>query len=411
MNSHAWRFGKEEMTYVKEVLDSGLGASTSGTMNSRLERAFAARFGVKYAITHNSGTSTMHSCLAAAGVGPGDEVIVPALTVISTAMVVIHQNAVPVFADVDPLTFNMDPKDVERRITPRTKAIIPVHLYGLPCDMDPIMALAKKHNLAVIEDCAQCFLGQYKGRLAGTIGHMASFSFEHTKHMTTGDGGIVITNDEKLATAVRKFSCLGFGVISAGDGRVRTRAFAFQDPNFKRHDSMGWNYRLPEVAAAVGLAQVARLDDYVAKRQRIADLYRQAIGDWPYLKPQVTPPEYVNSCWTFAARYEGEQALGVSWEEFAEKYCEFGGEGIYAAWSVVYLEPVMAEEKFYGKGCPVRCPRYRGKVDWRPGLCPNAEQVQKKIMQFKGNMGDMAEARKQADALRKTIDFFKSRTA
>ena len=210
MSDKSWRFGEEELVYVKEVLDSGLGASTYGTMNKRLEEAFAARFGVRYAITHNSGTSTLHSCLAAAGVGPGDEVISPALTVISDAAVTLHQNAVPVFADIDPDTFNMDPQDVERRITPRTKAIMPVHLYGLPCDMDPIMALAEKHHLTVIEDAAQCFLGEYKGRLAGTIGHMASFSFENTKHMSTGDGGIVITNDERLAEAVRKFSCLGY---------------------------------------------------------------------------------------------------------------------------------------------------------------------------------------------------------
>ena len=191
MTDKAWRFGKEELRYVKEVLESGLGASTEGTMNQRLERAFADRFGVRYGITHNSGTSTLHACLAAAGVGPGDEVISPALTVISNAFVTLHQNAVPVFADIDPETFNMDPEDVRRKITPRTKAIMPVHLYGLPCDMAPIIALAEEHDLVVIEDAAQCFLGKYHGRLAGTIGHLASFSFENTKHMSTGDGGIV----------------------------------------------------------------------------------------------------------------------------------------------------------------------------------------------------------------------------
>ena len=277
MSDKSWRFGEEELVYVKEVLDSGLGASTYGTMNKRLEEAFAARFGVRYAITHNSGTSTLHSCLAAAGVGPGDEVISPALTVISNAFVTLHQNAVPVFADIDPETFNMDPKDAERRITPRTKVIMPVHLYGLPCDMDPIMALAEKYHLIVVEDAAQCFLGQYKGRLAGTIGQMGSFSFENTKHMSTGDGGIVITNDERLAEAVRKFACVGYGMVTAASGQVRSKAFAFQDPNFKRHTGFGWQYRLPEVAAAIGLAQVARLNEYVAKRQEIWALYADAV--------------------------------------------------------------------------------------------------------------------------------------
>ena len=406
MSDKSWRFGDEELKYVKEVLDCGLGSSLLGTMNQRLERAFAERFGMRYAITHNSGTSTMHSCLAAAGVGPGDEVIVPALTVISTAMVVIHQNAVPVFADIDPETFNMDPADVARRITRRTKAIIPVHLYGLPADMDPIMELAEKHNLTVIEDCAQCFLGEYKGRLAGTIGHMASFSFENTKHMSTGDGGIVVTNSEELAEKVRKFQCQGYFTLSAESGQVRSKKFAFQDPKFKRHESLGWNYRLPEVAAAVGLAQLARLDGYVAKRRQIAAMYREAVGDCPYMRPQVQPEGFVNAFWTFAVRYEGEEAIGVSWYDFADKFCEFGGDGVYSAWQVVYLEPAMAEQRFYGKGCPVHCPLYEGKVEWGPGLCPTAEKVQPQMMQFKNNIGDLNEAQEQADALRKTIDFF-----
>jgi perosamine synthetase len=408
MTAKSWRFGEEELVYVKEVLDSGLGASTYGTMNTRLEKAFAQRFGVRYGITHNSGTSTLHSCLAAAGVGPGDEVISPALTVISDAAVTLHHNAVPVFADIDPDTFNMDPKDVERKITPRTKAIMPVHLYGLPCDMDPIMALAKKHNLVVIEDAAQCFLGQYKGRLAGTIGHMASFSFENTKHMSTGDGGIVITNDERLAEAVRKFACLGYSMVTADSGQVRTKAFAFQDPNYKRHTSLGWQYRLPEVCAALGMAQLARLNDYVAKRQAIWALYADAVEDCSFLKPQFTPPGYVNACWTFAAKYEGEESLGVSWHDFAEKFHEFSGEGIYAAWSVVYLEPVIAERRFYGHGCPTACPHCHSDIAWGKGLCPVAESVQPKLMQFKGNIGDLEEARRQADALRRTIEFFAS---
>ena len=406
MTDKSWRFGDEELTYVKEVLDSGLGASTYGTMNTRLERAFSDRFGLRYGITHNSGTSTLHGCLAAAGVGPGDEVISPALTVISNAFVTLHQNAVPVFADIDPETFNMDPADVERKITPRTKAIMPVHLYGLPCDMAPIMALAEKHDLVVIEDAAQCFLGKYHGQLAGTIGHMASFSFENTKHMSTGDGGIVITDDEQLAEAVRKFSSVGYGMLTAESGQVRSKAFAFQDPNFKRHTSFGWQYRLPEVAAALGLAQLERLDDYVGKRQAIWSLYADAVADCSYVRPQAVPEGYTSACWTFAAVYEGQEAVGVSWHDFAKKYQELSGEGIYAAWSVVYLEPVMAERRFYGRGCPVDPPYYEGKIDWAPGLCPVAESIQPKLMQFKCNIGEMDEAQRQAEALRETVEFF-----
>ena len=403
----SWRFGDEELVYIKEVLDSGFGSATSGNMNQRLEKAFAERFGLRFAITHCNGTATMHSCLAAAGVGPGDEVIVPALTVISTAFVVLHQNAVPVFADIDPHTFNIDPADVARKITPRTKAIIPVALYGLPCDMDPIMELAREHNLYVIEDDAQCYLGMYKGRIAGTIGHMASFSFENSKHMTTGDGGIVITDDEVLAKRIRKFHGIGYSTIEAMDGRVRLRRDDFQNPSFERHDAFGWNYRLPEVAAAIGLAQLERLDMYVAKRQAIAGMYDEAIQVCKYLIPQAEPEGFVSSDWTYAMVYEGEEAIGIPWADFRRKYMELGGDGFYAAWQVVYMEPVMREMAFYGKGCPIHCPLYEGpKVEWGPGLCPVAESLQPKLMQLKTNYGDLEVARRKADALRKTIEYY-----
>jgi len=407
MSTRSWRFGDEELGFIKEVLDSGFGAATSGSMNQRLERAFAQRFGVRYAITHSNGTATMHSCLAAVGVGPGDEVIIPALTVISNAFVVLHQNAVPVFADIDPHTFNIDPDDVARRITPRTKAIIPVGLYGLPADLDPIMALAEKHNLYVIEDNAQCFLGEYKGRLAGSIGHMASFSFENSKHMTTGDGGIVITDDEELAKRIRKFHGVGFSTIEADEGRVRLHRDDFQNPNFERHDGFGWQYRLPEVAAAIGLAQLERLDEYVAKRQAIAAMYSAAIDGCAYLIPQHVPDGYVNSYYTFAMVYEGQESMGVPWADFRRKYIEMGGDGFYAAWQVTYNEPAVRDMAFYGKGCPVHCPLYEGpKVEWGPGLCPVADGLQPKLMQLKTNYGDLEDAGRKADALRSTIEYY-----
>ncbi len=407
MSTRSWRFGDEELGYIKEVLDSGFGAATSGSMNQRLERAFAKRFGVRYAITHSNGTATMHSCLAAVGVGPGDEVIVPALTVISNAYVVLHQNAVPVFADIDPHTFNIDPKDVARKITPRTKAIIPVGLYGLPPDLDPIMALAEEHNLYVIEDNAQCYLGEYKGRLAGSIGHMASFSFENSKHMTTGDGGIVITDDEGLAKKIRKFHGIGFSTIEADEGRVRLQRDDFQNPNFERHDGFGWQYRLPEVAAAIGLAQLERLDEYVARRQVIAAMYSAAIQGCAYLVPQQVPNDYVNSYYTFAMLYEGQESMGVPWVDFRRKYIELGGDGFYAAWQVTYNEPAVRDMAFYGKGCPVHCPLYEGpKVEWGPGLCPVADRLQPKLMQLKTNYGNLEEAERKADALSRTIDYY-----
>ncbi len=401
----AWRFSGRELDYVREVLESGFGSSTSGNMCQRLEAAFAQRFGVRYAVTFNSGTSTLHAALAAFGVGPGDEVIVPALTVISCASVVLFQNAVPVFADIDPETFEMDPADVARKITPRTRAIMPVALYGLAPDMDPILELARKHNLRIIEDCAQCVLGEYKGRLVGTMGDVASFSFENSKHLSTGDGGIDIMNDEELAIAVRKFCCLGFRTIGAGDGRVRLTKDMFQDPEFKRHDQFGWQYRMPEVAAAVGLAQLERIDFFVNMRKEMARRYQETIGDSWMLRPQHVPDHCVSSYWTFAARFEGG-SKGIAWKEFRAKYVENGGDGIYAAWRLLYDEPFINQMSFYGKGCPTACPHYQGTFNVSTGQCPNAERVQPKIMQLTTNQAGKVEQDRQCAALRKTLQHF-----
>jgi len=270
------------------------------------------------------------------------------------------------------------------------------------------MDLAKQHGLTVIEDDAQAHLAAYHGRTAGTIGHMASFSFENSKHMTTGDGGIVTTNDERLATLVRKFASLGYAGLQAGDGRIRKiRKDELQDPDYKRHDGFGWNYRMPEVAAAVGLGQLTKLDRFVDMRRSIAGLYRDVIDQTrcEYLIPQAVPEGYTHTYYTFALKFEGE-AHGIPWRDFRAKYMEFGGDGIYAAWSVVYLEDVMKNYRFYGKGCPHRCPLYEGHVEYKAGLCPVAEQVQPKLMQLVNNYRSLEEAGPKVEALAKTVQYY-----
>ena len=395
------RYGKyvgNELKYVQDFLDN---KKIPWTL--RLEKAFASRFGVRYAIAHNSGTSALHSCLAAAGVGPGDEVISPALTVIMDTLVTLHQNAVPIFADIDPDTFNIDPDDVSKKVTKRTKAIIPVSLYGLPADMDPIMEIAKEHNLTVIEDSAQCVLGMYKGRIAGTIGHMGCFSLERTKHLGIGEGGIVISNDERLAERVRKFGGIGYKNLKAEEGRMQVNPSTFQDPDYKRHDSFGWNYRMPEICAAVGLGLVERIDELVQRRQVIARMFDEAVADCEWMIPQKTPEGMVNSYWSYAVKYEGKQAVGFSWKEFYKKYIELGGDGFYSAWSVPYLEPVITQMEFYGRGCPLNCSFYGREISYEKGLCTNAEAIQPKLMQFKTNYRDTEIAKRKTEALNKTI--------
>lgn len=405
MNKAMMRISEKERAYVSEVLDSQFRTSAGGMMTKRLEEKFAELFRVKYAISHNNGTATMHSALAAIGVGPGDEVIVPPLTMASTAFAVLHANAVPVFADIDPNTFTIDPVDIRRRITPRTRAIIPVALYGLAPDMDTIMETANRHNLTVIEDDAESFLGYYKGRVVGSIGHMASFSFQSSKHMTSGEGGMLITDSEELANKVRCFSNLGYAAVSGGPGKGKITKDTIQDPKYERHISIGWNYRLSELCAAVALAQVERLEELVEQRIKVAQLYSEAIQGCDWLVPQAVPDGYRHSYWTYVLKLENEGEF--SWYDFRKKYMELGGDGIYAAWQLTYLEPVFRRQRFYAKGCPTHCPLYDGHREYKPGLCPIAESIQPKLLQFKTNYMDMSIAECKADALAKTIAHFR----
>ena len=392
-----------ELEYVKRVLEAKSWSATGGSWNQALEQRFAARLGRRYAVALNSGTSTLHAALEAVGVRAGDEVISPALTVIMDTTATLHANAVPVYADIDPRTFNIDPADVAKKITSRTKAIIAVSLYGLPADFDPIVALAKQHGIAVIEDNAQCVLSRYKDRLAGTIGDLASYSFENTKHISCGEGGMIITDDEALAERVRKIGGHGFKNLRAEEGRVRLNEDVFQNPHYKRHDELGWNYRLPEFCAAVALAQLERLDELVELRIKSAQFLLDAMSDCDFLTPQFTPANVTHSYYTLGVVYEGAGAIGVSWEDFRRTYKEMGGDGIYGAWSVPYLEPVMAERHFVR-----RCPAVYDAVGYAPGLCPVAERIQPKLMQFKTNYRDLRLAEQKAECLRKTIEKLKA---
>lgn len=394
---NTWRFGDLEMSYVREVLDSGFGSSTSGNMNNRFEQAFAEKIGAKYAVTFNSGTSTLHAALDAVGVGYGDEVITSPLTVISNLDVILAQNAVPVFADIDPDTFNIDPADVARKITPKTKAIMPISLYGLACDLDPLMELGREHGIAVINDAAEAFGSLYKGRKIAEIADITSYSTENSKHITTGDGGIVVTNDDLLAEKMRKFGSLGYAALKSRDGRIRNNKDIFQDPNYKRHDAYGHNYRMPEVAAAVGLAQTERMEWFLENRYKITQMYLEVAKEASeYLIPQKTPEGYHNSYWTVVFRYERDD---VSWQDFRHTYTDFGGDGIYAAWALLYHETLMSSGAW-----KKRCPPLYGDMEFpASGTCPIAEAVQPKLMQFVNNYGGPEEAEPKVEALLRTI--------
>ena len=386
------RIGERERRYVEQVLAGQFRASSGHVMASRLEAAFRDRFGAGYAISFVNGTATLHAALAAAGIGPGDEVIVPPLTMASTAMAVCHAGALPVFADVDPGTWTLDPASVEEHLTSRTRAVTPVAIYGLAPDMDAIMALAEDHGLFVLEDDAQCFLGTWKGKTIGTIGHAASFSFQSSKHMASGEGGMVITDDADLALAVRRFNSLGYRAVGAGKGAITKDDI--QDPGYLRHDSIGWNYRMPELCAAVALAQTERLEELVAARIRAANLFHRAVKDCPWLVSQRVPEGCRHTYWTYAVRLAGDAP--ATWHEFRKKFMESGGEGFYGAWQLTYLEPAFAGRRFADHQTQI----------FQKGICSVAENLQPRLMQLQTNSLNDDAAAAQAKALAKTIDYF-----
>jgi perosamine synthetase len=374
------KYGDKELQYVTEFL-----RNTKRPWTKLLEDAFSERIGASYAISCNSGTSALHTALAVLGVGEGDEVISPAITVMMDTFVTLFQGAKPVYADVDPDTFNIDPEDVKRKITPKTKAIIPVALYGLSADLDPIIDIAAQHGIGVVEDVAQSVLSEYKGEIAGTIGDFGCFSFERTKHLATGEGGMIVTNDEDFAVKARKFAGLGYKNLVAKEGRMQSTPRTFQDPDYRRHDSLGYNYRMPEVCAAIGLAQVERMDEIIAMRQKEATIFAEAVAGCNWITPQKTPQGLVNSYYTFAVKYDGQEALGLSWKAFYGLYVSNGGDGFYAAWGLPYKEPY-------------------GQKLWLTGDCPVAEKLQPKIMQFKTNYRDIELAKNKARILKNLIN-------
>ena len=349
---------------------------------------------LSYAISFINGTATMHAALAAMGIGPGDEVIVPPLTMAATSMAVLHAGAVPVFADIDPDTWNIDPQSIERCITPRTRAIIPVAIYGLAPDLDSILAIARRHNLRVLEDDAQCFLGSIGGKIVGTLGDAASFSFQNSKHMTSGEGGMIITSNPELAGKIRRFANLGYAAVTAEPGGSKISKDTIRSPAYKRHVSVGWNYRLPELCAAVALAQLEKLEELVESRVAVARMYEAAIESCCWLEPQSVPAGYRHTYWTYALHLK--QSADRTWSSFRTKFLEFGGDHFYGAWMLTHLEPPF-ENVCFSPSQP---------QEFRPGLCPVAERIQPGLIQLKTNYLNMERAKLQALALKRTIEFF-----
>src|SRR5262249_1923483 len=267
--------GEEEWQALREPIESGW--LTQGPKVAAFESAFAARHNVKHAIAVTSATTGLHLALAALGIGPGDEVIVPAFTWVATANVVLYCGATPVFADVDRVTFNIDPNDLVRRVTPRTKAVIPVHLFGLCADMEAIRAVLRP-DIRIIEDAACAAGASWQGKSAGALGDLGVFSFHPRKSITTGEGGMVTTNDDKLAERAKMLRNHGASV-SEEERHRGPRPYLL--PEF---DLLGFNYRMTDLQGAVGLVQLKKLDRFITERAQLAAQYRKELTDVTWLR-------------------------------------------------------------------------------------------------------------------------------
>src|SRR5947208_8743061 len=248
-------FGAEELKLLRQALVSQNLCCIGGQMVSSFEKEFAYTYGVPYGVASTSGTAAIHVALGALDLNPGDEVITAPITDLGTIIPILYQNAIPIFADIDN-TYNMDPADVERKISPRTRAIIVVHLFGNPCDMDAIVDIAKRHGIALIEDCSQAHLAEYKGKYVGTIADIGCFSFQQSKQMTTGDGGMTITSNKSYYERMKLFADKGYARKGWG-----ARAYLFH----------ALNYRMNELTGAVGLAQLKKIKGVVAKRRELGE--------------------------------------------------------------------------------------------------------------------------------------------
>lgn len=361
---------------------------------SEFENMVADRFGVKFAIATNSGTSAIHAALLALGIGPNDEVISPGLTVVMDAFATRFCGASPVFADVDPLSWNIDPIDVRRKITKRTKAVIVVSWFGVPVDMAPFWEIAEEYGVFLIDDSAETLgVRNCRGKYSGTDAHMGIYSFEEKKHLTTGgEGGMLVTDDEELAQAARRFAGLGYGHLTASTGRTSLDSAVFQMPDYARFTQIGLNYRMTPVAAAIGAGQFQNLDEILSKRKQSAELLLDAARDCSWLVPQQVSPASQHAYYTMGFEYRGFEQLGLPWRDFYSAFVNAGGDGFYANCLNPFREPVFEADK----GLKVR-------VKQAEATCPVAIGLQSRIMAFKTNYLDMRIAEEQADTLRQLI--------
>lgn len=364
--------GDEERRAVLEVLDSGVLSQFLGEWGDDFmggprvracEDAFARRLGAAHAVAVNSATTGLHVALAAAGLGPGDEVIVSPYTMSASAAVILLQNAIPIFADVEDETFGLDPSSVAERITERTRGIMVTHLFGHPARMDGLLELARQHDLVIIEDAAQSIGATWDGRETGTLGAAGVLSLNYHKIVHSGEGGIILTDDPEIALRAR---------LSRNHGEV-----VVEDTDLASLvNTIGSNYRMTEIEAAIAVAQLGKLDGLLDTRREIASYLTERLTEVPGITPPTVCPRATHSFYVYPMRLNADELGGATRADVARA---LQAEGVPVAEGYVrplYLQPMYQQRIARGaRGCPWTCGHWNGEVSYEAGICPVTERL------------------------------------
>ena len=385
-----------ENNAVLEVLESGnlstfIAASGENFLGGKkireFERNFAKHMDSKFAVSFNSATSALHAAVVAVGVGPGEEIIVPPYTFTSTATCALMNNSIPIFSDVKNDTFCLDPKKLDNNKSSLTRAIIPVHLFGHPCDMDEILEFAKENNLKVIEDCAQAPDAKYKGKKVGTIGDCGVFSFQETKNMMTGEGGMLITSDEDIARIAQM---------------VRNHGEMIQSTDKKRSyksEFLGWGYRMTELEAAIGIVQLSKLDELNQRRIELANFMTKKLENIEGITH--IKYEHVKHVYYVYSMFYDEEKIGIPRDLFCEAMREEGIPFFGGYVKPLYLNPLYQEKRAFAFR------HHQGKANYKKGICPVAESLYAKhliftpVLRFPATKEDVADI---VNAMIKVLD-------
>jgi len=345
----------EEQEEVIKVMESQMLTLLHGKYVKNFEKDFSDYIGVEHAIGVNTGTAALHIAIAALEIGPGDEVIVPPFTFIATASSILHNNAIPIFADIDNKSYTLDPRSVKEKITNRTKAIIPVHLAGIAADMANLIDLAKDNNLYIIEDACQSIGAKYNGSRVGSIGDIGCFSFYPSKNITTGEGGMITTNNKELAEKCRLLRHHG-------------------EPSWYVYNRLGYNYRMTEIQAAIGKVQLKKIEQFIKIRNRNAQYLTDGMKDTKGIDPPFVP-DYCDPAFNYWIGRIHPNLIGLNKTQFIEKFPK--SKILYPI--PLYKTKLFQQKIAYPKGCPWSCPFYGQDIDYTKLSLPIVEKITSEI--------------------------------